>query len=80
MCGYVCVGSHLVERGNGSRGVAVQTIAPLDGGDGTLEVRAVQQLRELQEAVAQDEQLGEKKGDSREMAPFSRALARTPQR
>lgn len=80
MCGYVCVGSHLVERGNGSRGVAVQAVAPLDGGDGTLEVRAVQQLRELQEAVAQDEQLGEKKGDSREMAPFSRALARTPQR
>lgn len=58
MCGYVCVGSHLVERGNGSRGVAVQAVAPLDGGDGTLEVRAVQQLRELQEAVAQDEQLG----------------------
>lgn len=78
MCGYVCVGSHLVERGNGSRGVAVQAVAPLDGGDGTLEVRAVQQLRELQEAVAQDEQLGG--GDSREMAPFSRALARTPQR
>lgn len=58
MCGYVFVGSHLVERGNGSRGVAVQAVAPLDGGDGTLEVRAVQQLRELQEAVAQDEQLG----------------------
>lgn len=65
MCGYVFVGSHLVERGNGSRGVAVQAVAPLDGGDGTLEVRAVQQLRELQEAVAQDEQLGGGGGERR---------------
>lgn len=48
-----------MERGNGSRGVATEAIASLDRGDGTLEVSAVQQLRELQEAVAQDEQLGQ---------------------
>jgi len=56
---YVIVGSYLIERGNGSRGVAAEAIAPLDRGDGALEVGAVQQLRELQEAVAQDEQLGQ---------------------
>lgn len=73
MCGYVFVGSHLVERGNGSRGVAVQAVAPLDGGDGTLEVRAVQQLRELQEAVAQDEQLGggERRGTAEKWHPLA---------
>lgn len=56
--GYVIVGSYLVERGNGSRGVAAEAIASLDCGDGALEVGAVQQLGELQQSVAQDEQLG----------------------
>lgn len=59
MCGYVIVGSYLVERGNGSRGVAAEAIASLDRGDGALEVGTVQQLRELQHSVAQDEQLGQ---------------------
>lgn len=49
----------LVERGNGSRGVAAEAIAFLDCGDGALEVGAVQQLGELQEAVAQHKQLGQ---------------------
>lgn len=55
--GYVIVGSYLVERGNSSRGVAAEAIASLDSGDDALEVGAVQQLRELQQSVAQDEQL-----------------------
>lgn len=59
MWGYVIVGSYLVERGNGSWGVAAEAIASLDCGDGALEVSTVQQLRELQEAVAQDKQLGQ---------------------
>lgn len=59
MCNIVVVGSYLVERGNHSRGVAAEAIAFLDGGDGALEVGAVHQLGELQEAVAQDEQLGQ---------------------
>lgn len=55
--GYVIVGSYLVERGNGSWGVAAEAVAPLDCGDDALEVSAVQQLGKLQEAVAQDKQL-----------------------
>lgn len=39
-----------MERGNGSRGVAAEAIAFLDCADDALEVGAVQQLRELQEA------------------------------
>ena len=46
-----------MERGNSSRGVAAEAIASLDSGDDALEVGAVQQLRELQQSVAQDEQL-----------------------
>lgn len=57
MCGCVFVGSYLMERGNGSRGIAAEAKAALDGGDGALEVGAVEQLRELQQAVTQDEQL-----------------------
>lgn len=55
--GYVFVGSYLVQRGNGSWGVAAEAVASLDCSDGALEVGAVEQLRELQEAMAQDEQL-----------------------
>lgn len=55
--GYVIFGSYLVERGNGSRGVAAEAIASLDCGDDALEVSTVQQLGELQEAVAQDKEL-----------------------
>lgn len=55
--GYVIVGSYLVERGNGSWGVAAEAVAPLDCGDDALEVSAVQQLGKLQEAMAQDKQL-----------------------
>lgn len=61
--GRVVVGSYLVERGNGSRGVAAEAVAFLDCADGALEVGAVQQLRELQEAVAQDKQLGHRQTD-----------------
>lgn len=46
-----------MQRGNGGRGVAAEAVAPLDGGDDALEVGAVEQLGELQEAVAQHEQL-----------------------
>lgn len=53
----VSFGSHLIEGGDGSRRVAAEAVAPLDGGDDALEVGAVQQLGELQEAVAQDEEL-----------------------
>lgn len=57
--GCVIVGFYLVERGNGSWGVAAEAIASLDCGDDALEVSGVQQLGELQEAVAQHEQLGQ---------------------
>lgn len=68
--GHVVVGSHLVERGNGSRGVAAEAVASLDSGDGALEVGAVEQLRELQEAMAQDEQLGrERDGNQSKHSP-----------
>lgn len=53
--------SYLIQRGNGSWGVAAEAVASLDGWDGALEVGAVEQLRKLQEAVAQDEQLQERK-------------------
>lgn len=53
----VSFGSHLIEGGDGSRWVAAEAVAPFDGGDDALEVGAVQQLGELQEAVAQDEEL-----------------------
>lgn len=56
--GCVVVGSYLVEWGNGSRGVAAEAVASLDCADCALEAGAVQQLGELQEAVAQDKQLG----------------------
>lgn len=46
-----------MQRGNGSWGVAAETIASLNCGDDALEVSAVEQLGELQEAMAQDEEL-----------------------
>lgn len=46
-----------MQGGNGSRGVAAEAVASLDCGDDALEVGAVEQLGELQEAVAQDEEL-----------------------
>ena len=47
-----------MEGGQGSGGGAAEPEAPLYGGDGALEVGAVEQLGELQQAVAQHEQLG----------------------
>lgn len=52
-------GSHLVQRRDGSRRVAAEAVAALHGGDDALEVGAVEQLGELQEAVAQHEELGD---------------------
>lgn len=46
-----------MQRGNGSRGVAAEAVASLDCGDDALEVSAVKQLGELQEAVAKDKEL-----------------------
>lgn len=57
MWGYVIVGAYLMQRGNGSWGVAAEAITSLNCGDDALEVSAVEQLGELQEAVAQDEEL-----------------------
>lgn len=51
--------SHLVQRRDGSRRVAAEAVAALHGGDDALEVGAVEQLGELQEAVAQHEELGD---------------------
>lgn len=50
-----------MQRGNGSRGVAAEAVASLDCADGALEVGAVQQLGQLQEAVAEHEQLGHRR-------------------
>lgn len=46
-----------MQRRDGSRRVAAEAVAPLHGGDDALEVGAVEQLGELQEAVAQHEEL-----------------------
>lgn len=42
---------------DGSRRVTAEAVAPLHSGDDTLKVGAVEQLRELQEAVAKHEEL-----------------------
>lgn len=46
-----------MQRRDSSRRVAAEAVAPLYGGDDALEVGAVEQLGELQEAVAQHEEL-----------------------
>lgn len=48
---------YLIEGGKRSCRVAAEAIASLNCGDDALEVSTVQQLRQLQKAVAQDEQL-----------------------
>lgn len=50
-----------MQRRDGSRRVAAEAVAPLHSGDDALEVGAVEQLGELQEAVAQHEELGDTK-------------------
>lgn len=48
---------YLIEGGKRSCRVAAEAIASLDCGDDALEVSTVQQLRQLQKTMAQDEQL-----------------------
>lgn len=52
----LCI-EHLVKGGDGSRGQTVKAKAPLNGSDGALKVRCVQQLSELKQAMTQDEEL-----------------------
>lgn len=49
--------AHLVQTGNETRGRTGEPKALLDGGEAALEVGAVQELAELQEAVAEHEHL-----------------------
>lgn len=49
--------SDLVERSQESRLLAGEAVASLDGGDGALHVARHQQLRQLQETVAEHEEL-----------------------
>lgn len=58
---------HLVKGGDGPRGQTVKAEASLDGGDGALKVRRVQQLGELEQAMAKHEELGEKWADQQIM-------------
>lgn len=48
-----------MQGGQGPCRVAAQAVASLYGGDDALEVGAVEQLRQLQETMAQDEELAE---------------------
>lgn len=59
--------THLVQWGDGSWWVAAETEAALDGGDGAFEVGAVEELRELQQSMAQDEQLKTHKNTRKHM-------------
>lgn len=48
-----------MKGGDGSWGQTVKTKTSLDGRDGALKVRCVQQLSELEQAMAQHEELWE---------------------
>lgn len=50
-----------MEGRDGSWGEAVQAIASLDCGDGALEVRAIQELSELEQAMTQHKELQEER-------------------
>lgn len=51
--------AYLIQAGNETRGRTGEAEALLDGGEAALEVGAVQELAELQEAMAEHEHLGE---------------------
>lgn len=55
-CNLLCI-EHLVQGGDSSRGQTVKAETSLDGGDGALKVCRVQQLGELEQAMAQHEEL-----------------------
>lgn len=50
--------AYLIQAGNETRGRTGEAKALLDGGEAALEVGAVQELGELQEAMAEHEHLG----------------------
>lgn len=52
---------YLMEGRDGSWGEAIQAIASLDCGDGALEVRAIQELSELEQAMTQHKDLQEER-------------------
>ncbi len=52
---------YLMEGRDGSWGEAVQAIASLDCGDGALEVRAIHELHDLEQAMTQHKDLQEER-------------------
>lgn len=55
----LCRGQYLVEGGQQPRGLTGEAEALLHRGDGALEVAGDHELRQLQQAVAQHEELSE---------------------
>lgn len=58
---YLWCDQYLMEGRDGSWGETVQAIASLDCGDGALEVRAIQELSELEQAMTQHKDLQEER-------------------